>query len=321
LYKTLQIIASCTERKRVPVPPDLHLGSIRDGKPIVEVSTWWRQLNRHSCPTREAQDMYAGDHWSIVRELPRLAEQKGFRTNLWVASAGYGLIPSDALIRPYSATFSHGNADSISPSRNGVDWRILNAKWWKALSTRKGPVSDVPRSVGGLLRDHPNTHLLVVASPPYISAMMDDITNGIRETRKPNRVVIVTSGDLVEHYGIRKHVVPADARLQELLGGTRISLYARTARKILSELDRWPLDAEVLQNRFARLLSRCPEPEKHNRKRLSDEEIVQFISSSISKTPEMSRTRMLRHLRDGGRACEQGRFRDLYNQVMGDSDG
>src|SRR5438132_6811991 len=111
---TVLILASGTERKRRPVPTALRLADVRKRGVGQRVSPWWQRLMVHRGDTLPATDLYAGGHWSVVRRLPEVARTRGLRPTLWVISAGYGLVPANARLHAYSATFAPGHVDSVS---------------------------------------------------------------------------------------------------------------------------------------------------------------------------------------------------------------
>src|SRR5256885_2284773 len=89
---TVLILASCTERKRLPVPKALRLRNIRHRDAGQRAARWWQRLMHHQSDTLPATDLYAGGHWAVVRRLPEVARTRGLRPALWVVSAGYGLV-------------------------------------------------------------------------------------------------------------------------------------------------------------------------------------------------------------------------------------
>src|SRR5262245_42960354 len=108
--------------------------------PFVRAERWWRRLSTHSTETVPAVDLYGGDHWSVARSLPEVAAASGFDAYLWVASAGYGLVPADARLRPYSATFAAGHSDSVCLARTDGTTRSKFARdWWAHLGEMPGP--------------------------------------------------------------------------------------------------------------------------------------------------------------------------------------
>src|ERR1700741_944870 len=102
----LNIIVSCTDRKRLSVPLRLRARAIGDLPLKQRFERWWDRLSEPREQSVPAQDLYMGDHWQICRSLPAVAKAKGFRPKLWVTSAGYGLVGAEALLHPYSATFA-----------------------------------------------------------------------------------------------------------------------------------------------------------------------------------------------------------------------
>src|SRR4051794_14410967 len=100
----------------MPVPAELRLRQVAGGSASVRADRWWRRLTGHGSETVPAVDLYGGDHWSIAKTLPDVARANGFEARLWVSSAGYGLVPADAKIRAYSATFATGQPDSVLAS-------------------------------------------------------------------------------------------------------------------------------------------------------------------------------------------------------------
>src|SRR5262245_42286208 len=108
----LHVVVACTDRKRRLAGAPLRLGDVRGPTLKERCHAWWGALSRAPA-SLPARDLYAGDHWAIARSLPSIAQSRGFIPSLWVASAGYGLVPADLLLAPYSATFAPDSPDSI----------------------------------------------------------------------------------------------------------------------------------------------------------------------------------------------------------------
>jgi hypothetical protein len=104
---------------------------------------WLRRLAETKCETVPAADLYAGAHWRAAREAAGLAGRA------WVASAGYGLIPFDAPIHPYSATFAPGEPDSVVPPK-AKSRPADPADWWDALAKWSGPAPGAARRLADL---------------------------------------------------------------------------------------------------------------------------------------------------------------------------
>lgn len=312
--QTIHIIASCTDRKRVSVPDALKLRGVKASDASERVSLWWQRLISNTIGAEKllGTDLYVGDHWSIVRSLPEIAASVGFKPILWVASAGYGLVRADSWLRPYSATFATGHPDSVfRPSMTGATGRILQT-WWKALAQHSGDYLDPRRSINHLAQDEPRSVFLFVGSPDYVMAVEEDWLAASQEVRRPEQMVIVSISRRFHARPIGRHVVPCDARLQQHLGGARGSLHARLARKILSESREWPIRIDVLKARFERLLNRSRPLKIFAREPMTDEQVAEFIRIQRRQEPGISCSRLLRALRDSGRACEQSRFKGLH---------
>jgi hypothetical protein len=258
------------------------------------------RLTTSDLDTMRAEDLYAGDHWDVARSLPRMAT--GFaRPTLWIASAGWGLIPIDAAIRPYSATFSTRHLDSVSDNAQGAQ------DWWSAIAAWEGPTPGAPRSLTALVTDHPRDRVLLVLSQPYFAACSTDLRDAIT-TANDSMISIIAAG-VPPQPAFAAWQLPADARLQHHVGGTRGSLNVRIAADLLTT---GVTDHDAMSSHLRRRLSAAPDLPTYERRRLADDEVITFIRTRREIDTDLSRTSLLRELRDGGMACEQARFADLF---------
>jgi len=315
---TVHIIVSCTDRKRARIPAKLRLRSIRARSIAERAKKWWSRLQQHQNKAIPAENLYAGDHWAVARTLPEVAKKAGFRPHLWVASGGYGLVPVEAQLRPYSATFARGHPDSVhGSSRNWLSREELAQAWWKQLARFRGPCRGAPRSVTQLVRQDPGAYLLVAASLDYVRAMEIDLLEAAAQLRQPDRLLIITKPGGIDRSPLRRHVIPSSAVLQQGLGGARISLHARVARQILEKAKRGGLSARIFAQHYRRLIKRSRAVPKIKRQSMSDEELHRFIREGLGRMPGAGWTPLLRSLRESGRACEQKRFKRLFQEVTG----
>src|SRR5688572_4015838 len=107
---TLHIVASCTDSKTVS--PVVRLGDVRRAALDARYAAW-REALKHTTSRFPAEHLYKGGYWSVVRSLPAVAQRAGWRADLWISSAGYGVVPRDKRVVAYSATFARGHADSV----------------------------------------------------------------------------------------------------------------------------------------------------------------------------------------------------------------
>lgn len=314
---TINLVASCTERKRATIAHDLHLRSVDAGPMGRRVEQWWERLSHHSeAPRYAANDLYGGEHWSVTRDALALLGHADRDASLWVASAGYGLIPASAKLLPYSATFAQGTPDSVTsgpaPGQTRVD--LLQA-WWRALCDLPGPQKEVPRSLGALARSAPNAPLLIVASPDYIRAMRLDLLTARDALAEPDLLTVISNHDLGSDAALAPHLIPVDERCRTVLGGTMQGLNARVARSLLEWGRSGPLTAPRLRERYDSMVSDAEKPPKFNRDRMDDKAVLVFLRRALAEDPRAGWTLLLRTLRGNGQACAQGRFRELHRQV------
>ncbi len=309
--QAVEVIVTCTDRKTAPPPPRLRLRSVRARTVEERVRRWIDRLQEVQVDTVTARDLYAGDHWSVALDLPKVASESGIDARLWVCSAGYGLLPLQSRLKPYSATFASGHADAPTGSIGGPLARARSRAWWNELSRWSGPAPGNPRSLAELVRRRRHSRLLLVASPPYLNALAEDLEAVMKSDSANSRLLIVSAGADAEG-PLREHVVPADSRLQKRLGGARQSLNARVAREVLRC---GVLDSARLRQRFKNLLARQEELVPYERTPMTDEEVREFIRRELRLNPKAKHSPLLRKLREEGRACEQSRFRSRFQEV------
>lgn len=295
--KELHIIAACADRKRLEPAPRAKMRTLRNKTIAARVREWRQRLRQNRSTRVIAEDLYLGEYWSTVRKLPAIAQAAGFKTTLWVASAGYGLVRATAHVHSYAATFTPDHPDTVIGATE--DRRSLSRAWWKQLTQARllGPHSG---DVESLARKHPDAHVIIIGSPTYIGAMHDDIVAAVDKLNDPSRLTIITSpnGPMP---ALAPYTLYATARWQAALGGTLLSLHARVARELLQR----GLDATAVRRSLGQ---RQQEQERPVRTRLSDIAVQRFIRKSGARTY----TTALRRLRDAGFACEQSRFRRLF---------
>jgi hypothetical protein len=273
----------------------LRLANLNTTAMSARIFEWTTRLTDADVPALPAQDLYAGEHWDVARRIPSCIGTLDIR--LWVCSAGYGLIPADAPIRPYSATFSPGHADSVAGGRHGAE------HWWAGLIEWPGPVA-APRTLAQLVASDPRARVLAVLSGSYVGACRRDL------------IAAASSGNLsVASAGARQakdlegFVLPIDGRLQALVGGTRQSLNARVVAHLLGA---GVVDHDDMHERLITILKAQPPIRRYNRRQMSDDDVRSFIRRHRSEDPSVTHSRLLRQLRTSGFACEQSRFARLF---------
>lgn len=273
----------------------------------IRLTQWTRRLTASKADSVPAEDLYVGEHWTTARALPSLAA--GFaRPTLWVASAGWGLIPATAPVFPYSATFSPGHPDSVPGGNSGAQ------DWWTTIASWTGPTSGTPRSLTALIAEHPHDRILVILSHAYLTACRADLAQALT-TASNNALISILAAGVVPDHEFMAWQLPGDARLQGHVGGTRGALNVRIAAHLLRT---GLTDHEAMSRHLRQMLAAAPSLPVYARRRLSDDEVLSFIRDRRRSGTCVSRTGLLRELRDAGMACEQSRFADLFSTATGE---
>lgn len=311
----VNVVVTCTKDKRHSVAKECQLRNVPGDSLPVRLKEWQSRLKRNWRDRVVVGDLYSGDHWANVRSF----ESSYFDIDIWVCSAGFGLVRFDDSITPYAATFSGNHPDSVSAGLTDGERSSASKQWWERTSRWKAHFKDRPRSLAALMATYPKRSTLIVASETYLRAIADDVREGVAHLHDPDQLAIVCSG-AKSLDGLDENLVPCDARLQAATGGARRSLNTRLANKILRE-SRVPPRASTLAVRYCKLLSQQPELEKYDRKPLSDDQVRQFIRKKLVKDDSLRHTPLLRMLRDDDKACEQKRFSSLFKEVMEELNG
>lgn len=311
---SVQIVVTCSDRKRVAAPRRLSLRTLPSCSVRERAALWIDRIRHERVSPVVAKDLYAGEHWQAVLDLHRAAVTSGFRPSLWICSAGYGLLKPDSFVKPYQATFTRGHADSVT--RKGED-AAASTDWWRDLCRWKGPRGSGERSITELAISRPRTPLLLVASPAYIKAVCHDALAAGEVLGDRMILVSVGARSLGE---LGEFQVPATARLQSRVGGSKIGLNARVAELLLTRAN-GDLRRESVVTSIERLSSRLPALPVYDRIPLTDAQVSAWIRRAIRIDPSVSASSALRRLRDEGNACEQRRFARLFDAVEGVSVG
>ncbi len=302
-------VVSCANRKTQPVPQTLHLRHVVHSDTVRRARAWIGRLESASVEAVSALHLYAGEHWHVARRIADDTAARSVTPTLWVCSAGYGLVRADAPLRPYAATFAPRHLDSV-----GTDAGNL-AGWWGTLASWPGPQPGAPRRLAELAEADPSSTLLVALSPAYLRACADDVLDAARALTSPDQLSVICLG-WTAGGPLAEYVIPADARLQHTLGGTRQSLNTRLLSHLLAEYD-GSLLRPALRRATGELLATLPPLRRYDRALRTDAQVRTFVGKRLRTEPTASCSRLLREYRDAGSACEQSRFRRLYDEVQG----
>jgi len=308
---SINIVVSCSNRKRYVPQADLQVQSLTHVPADDRLGEWISRLSRRGGTRIAASNLYQGEHWICVKRIS--TDAAVVRPVVYVSSAGYGLIQDSSRIKAYSATFSPRLSDSVVP-RCVDDWRGYVRAWWAGLGEWRPPGIDGARTLLGLAREHPRTPLIVAASAPYLLAMRKDILDAAKALQSDSLLTLISVGGQGLDSELKRLMLRCDSRLQTVLGGTLASLNTRlvawlVARK-LKEFRR-----QSLQRAVDRLMANVRTVRRPSRRKMHDSELRAWIQQRLSADERQTHSRLLRMLRDAGRACEQARFRSLVDDV------
>jgi hypothetical protein len=301
----------------MPVAAETRVRTLLGESLVDRVSEWTERLSNTDGQRTSVERLYAGDHWHVAKSALRVAPV-GIRVRLWICSAGYGLLSPQSSVRSYGATFAPQHPDSVVP--DGSQFRASD--WWDALTKWTLTGTD-HRSISGLAEEAKlnGDFLLVALSQSYLRAVGDDLSAAshllgerlgiLSAGTKASTSAMGAAGDAT----VTDRFLPAGARLRTLVGGAMQSLNVRVARQLIESADKWFNEPQQLRNLLSNWIETTPELARYDRDRSSDAAVKDFIRRELSADPRNTHTRLLRALRLSGRACEQSRFRDLFQSV------
>ena len=311
---TLHLGVTCTQRKTLAVPSELHVHDLGAASEAERATEWCRRVRDFAGMRRSARELYAGDSWAVSQDLEAEARRHGHRVEVWVCSTGYGLIPINGELAPYEATFAPGQSGSIG-SLGGVEgWRQCR-EWWAAVTAGRLIDGDAPTFEALAERGEP---IIFAGSESYLRAIGPDL--GRAAAQLGERLILISAGTgagVLDENGLAQHAVPCSARFRAVLHGSMQSLNVRILKMLLGVPDlEWT--ASAVGKLLAAKEATLPElPTYEDRIPFADdEEARHWIRGQIPTLARPTHSGLLRILRDGGRKCEQKRFRRLFQQVM-----
>jgi hypothetical protein len=294
-------VVACSQRKRTRPPTELRLSSV-DAAPEERAVQWRRRLDEVRATPQRAEDLYMGDHWSAACKAYILAKRYSSRTELWVISAGYGLIASSKAIKPYSATFANGSDDSVWRGTQDGDRQERLQAWWKMLP-HDAALPDLLRGDNGTV--------VIAAGALYLTPLATDLANVLEDDLSGDRVSIISAG--TRGNGA---LLPASGRFRAAVGGTDGALNARLLALLAADASVHRFRRSAMSAMLTQKASRMPATKRNAGKAVRDEQVMHQINYIRRRYPSISRTQALRELRCSGVACEQSRFASIWQRAV-----
>lgn len=297
------IVTNCTGRKlqnpEVSLPENpFHYRTVDD------IAQAWKAALSAVPPRHIARQLYAG---RAFREAEVAAA--GLDGQLYVVSAGLGLVSADDTIPAYDLTVGTSGA-TVLPALKRLG---LGPKhWWKALNRGLGKSSPI----ADLLDRHPQAVVYLAMPSTYLALIGEELST--LSPLERTRLRIFSSPAWLRHAStdFARFVLPYDERLESTpFSGTKNDFPQRALRHFVESLKAHTMDLDkariavdaAMSKQFVRTL-----PERQKR---SDDEI-QALLRLHWQANEGSSSRLLRVLRDNLLVkCEQSRFKDLWRSV------
>lgn len=168
----VHLIVTCTRRKTVAAGDAVFPDECDAGRAYGVWMERLAQARRCSLPM-SAGELYTGQHWSRAAAA---AARNG--AEMWIISAGLGLLHVTDPVVPYEATFT--------------SMPFCHRTHWERLTTRP-PTERRCTSLSTLMQERPDDRFVVAASPVYLRAVESDLLAGRDALRAPEQLQVVTS--------------------------------------------------------------------------------------------------------------------------------
>lgn len=299
------VITSCTARKRSREPA-VSGAQIRRASSVSELALSWVRLAQGWPAVSSASDLYGGRSF---RDASAAADSCG--GELFIVSAGFGLVASAAPLPNYALTIADGEGSIASTL---AQFEASAADWWAALCAALGS----PGALVQAIRRKEGAVALLALPSTYLQMVAPELSDLTAHELARLRVFTSPAGARQLEPRLAECVLPYDDRLNDVKGhaGTRTDFAQRALRHFVEVLHGHRLPLRKGKTAVLRELALRKPPATKVRVRATDEEICTAIRS-FSRSGSHSASTLLRRLRDERRiACEQGRFRNLWRQVQ-----
>ncbi|MGA7588449.1 MAG: hypothetical protein WCB03_20820 [Rouxiella badensis] len=310
----INLITTCTNGKHSNSCNSLNLGDYSAGKTSASVliHSWCNALKEalEKSAFISVEDLYKGGHWATAKKIKNI-----YPIDLWVLSAGFGLLNNKDKIVPYQATFATGYTESIPLYSNDYPAKSFHRTWWKEITERSPLKSNHATSITMLMKEKPWEYFIICGSPDYINAIELDIINGLEYLKSPRKqLLIITSKKINNRLG--DYLLKSDIRMAEFLKCNMLMLNISLAKYFISHFnDGSKEDFSIVAHEISNQLNTLPERKVIKGIKRNPEEVEKYILVLLQQQPEISATKALRSFRDSGNSFEEKRFRMLFQSV------
>lgn len=298
----INIISSCTNSKKQTPSKAFKIASFKTDMHLEDViDIWNRNIEKKTDVVYEATKLYKGGAWRATLDTDAVLASK-FNTNLYVASAGYGLIHSKTQICSYDSTFASSTINSINKFVVNSD-KNANIVWWNMVNKFQ------------LFSFQEGSYFFIVLPHEYLSAAQDTIKLLIEKFDK-NVFIFIANKHPIPLF-MKNNIVKFDSRFNNFQAGVLSNMLQRAVLWLSNEIIKKdiPLSHRELQNHIEIEMASYKKFNMPVRSKLTEEEIRIKIKNMILKDEISSASKGLKAFRNAGFACEQKRFGKIFRKV------
>ena len=302
----VHLITNCTNLKKNTIKDKVQLKSLILDSGSEDIQNSWMQLLNDANQKLPANQVYAGDHWKVATSV------RDPNIELWVLSAGYGLIHSSSEITSYDATFSKNSDNSIH------NIGLSNNEWWNVIHEIRDNTQFGCDSLSSLVISNSADKFFIAASPDYLKIIEDELLELISKGKLTSENLFIASSKCNLNIKLIPFFLESSAKLSSTLKGGRVSLNIRLAKYLLAHTDTCDINKKTVFDRYNNLINNSQELIIHKRNKLSDKEVISFIKNELqaNKHEAVSASKLLIKLRNQSFACEQKRFSRLFKETI-----
>jgi len=296
----IEIISSCTNSKTKIADKTLTIEYYNKEKNLDEIIKIWKDtIRKNKFDKYKTTNLYKGIGWRATLNTYNFFSDH-YEAELYIASAGYGLIHHSTKISSYNATFAPRTLNSIEKFNQE---KTSNIKWWDSINSFQ---------VDSFSND---SYIFVILPHNYLIATQNFIKKLIKQHGK--RVFIFRANQNEPLSFMQEYTVEFDLRFNSYQTGTLSSLLARAVLWLSKEIieHNIPFEHHLFQEHIEKTMKNYTQYKMPKREQLSEEKLIKKIENMIANDGIISASKGLKKLRESGIACEQKRFGSLFKKV------
>ncbi|SEH06432.1 hypothetical protein [Candidatus Venteria ishoeyi] len=305
---TAIIVTTCTSRKRQKAPQSLLASNLPSNTQAGLTAEWLeRVMAEQKLQCMPAAALYCGRGFSEALKVRQLLSSE-----LWIISAGLGLVRAEEMIPSYNLTLNSASPDSIL--KRCKDAHFSYTQWWEKITL----MHNKSFSFSELITHKDKNIFCISVSKVYFDLIETDLLSLPDSALHRLRLFgLLKPGQM--HERLSACLMPYDHRLDgpdTPIPGTCTDFPQRAMRHFIEEIYCNMPHASASQHarEITQRLTQWRLPVLIQRQRLPDEEIKRLIEQHWEEAN--SATQMLRLLRDKKNiACEQKRLSLLYKVI------